>query len=792
MFPMRGGAVTATGTRAGSTDHDAEILASPVYRIATWSIAGLGLIYASTTIIPFEERPQFLDTWFYSTVLVLTCLLALARPVLITRNRRAWACVALAVTSWSVGDIYWSAAFSSIDSSEIPVPSLADIFYVGMYPLAYAGFILLARATVKRLPPSVWLDGVVTSFAAGAVFSAYTLNDILSSTEGVPFAEAITNLSYPIGDLLLMVVTVAALAMVRWRPDPVWWLLGLGAASFAVADTAYLFGLANDSYVDGSWVDGMWMLGLTMMTLAGSINRVRRAEEIRGFAALLVPILFSLSALGVLILGTFVSVHPVSIFLASGCLVAAGIRTALTFEQTLELARSRLEARTDELSGLGNRRLLDDHLPAMMASLPGGAQLVLTIVSIDHLPEINSIMGYTAGDMIVNTVGTRLKESLPEDAISARLGGAEMAVLRVVRGADAATVDRQSRELLTTLAAPVPAGQMPVHIELSVGVAAAPVHATNPVDLIRCAADALRNAKANRSEVEIYDPNLDIGNEFGSRLYPDLLRALSEGEFVTYYQPKVDLMTGRPVAMEGILNWHHPTRGVIDGSAVQPLALRVGLTRQLTRNLLEAALRSCAAWRNQGVALGVAADLTAADVLDVMLPYDLAKLINALAIPPSVLTLEISEEVLLIDPRRTAVALGQFRHFGVRLALDHYGRSAPSLARLRTMPVDELKLDPSFVTPMLNSPQDAAVVRSTVELARSLNIATYVEGVDSRELLDAVTACGCVGVQGAVVGGPMTANALRAWLAQAVAAARPAEQASPRRDWRRDFMSQRN
>lgn len=779
--------MTATGTRASGTDHDTQILTSPIYRTTALVIAGLGVTYALSTIIPFEERPLFLDTWFYSIVLVLTCLLAVARPLLVRRNRKAWICVALAVTSWSVGDIYWSAAFSSVDSSEIPVPSLADVFYVGMYPLAYAGFILLARATVRRLPASVWLDGMVTSFAAGAVFSAYTLDDVLSSMGGVPFAEAITNLSYPIGDLVLMVVVVAALAMVRWRPDPVWWLLGLGAASFAVADTAYLFGLANDTYIDGSWVDGMWMLGLTMMALAGSLSRSRRHEEIRGFAALLVPILFSLSALVVLIIGTFIDVHPVSIILASGCLVAAGIRTALTFEQTLELARSKVEAKTDELSGLGNRRLLDAQLPVMMTELPAGSQLVLTLVSIDHLPEINSILGYNAGDMIVNTVGARLRESLPPDAISARLGGAEMAILRVVRGADAVAVDREARSLLKTLAAPVPAGQMPVHIELSGGVAAAPVHATNPVDLIRCAADALRNAKANRSEVEIYDPSSDIGNEFGSRLFPDLQRAISEGEFVTYYQPKVDLLSGRPVAMEGVLRWHHPTRGVIDGNAVQPLAVRVGLTRQLTRALLESALRNCAVWRNQGVALGVAADITAADVLDVRLPYDLAKLINGLGIPPSSVTLEIAEEVLLIDPRRTAVALGQFRHFGVRLALDHYGRSAPSLARLRTMPVDELKLDPSFVSPILNSPQDAAVVRSTVELARSLNIVTFVEGVDSRELLDAVTACGCAGVQGATVGGPMTANALRAWLAQATPAG--AEQAPPRRDWRRDFTS---
>jgi EAL domain-containing protein (putative c-di-GMP-specific phosphodiesterase class I) len=164
------------------------------------------------------------------------------------------------------------------------------------------------------------------------------------------------------------------------------------------------------------------------------------------------------------------------------------------------------------------------------------------------------------------------------------------------------------------------------------------------------------------------------------------------------------------------------------------------------------------------VELGVAVDVTASDVLDMQLPYDLAKLINKVGIPPSALTLEIAEEVLTIDPRRTATALGQFRHFGIKLALDHYGRSAPSLSRLREMPVDELKLDATFTRAVLNSPQDAAVLRSTVELARSLNIVTVVDGIDSVELYNAVSASGCIGAQGIALGEPMNGDVLRNWL----------------------------
>ncbi|MDG4786576.1 EAL domain-containing protein [Micromonospora sp. WMMD1102] len=747
-------------------DPDLAVLDSPLYRAAKVLVATLAVAYAVSTLIPFGgQRPVFLDTWCYSAVLVAAALLALARPILVRQNRLAWGCVGAGIASWSAGDIYWAANFASAEAGDIPVPSLADVFYVGLYPLAYVGFIALARATVRRLPASVWLDGVVTSLAAGAVFSAVTLTDVLPTSAGAAFGETVTNLSYPIGDLVLTVVAVAALAMVRWRTDPVWWLLGLGAGAFAVADTAYLFSLADDTYQDGTWIDGVWMVGLGLMALAGSLRRRRRVDEVKGFAALLVPILFSLCALGVLIVGTLVPLHPVSIVLAGGCLVAAGVRTALTFEQTRELTRTRVEATTDELSGLGNRRVLDSALPGMLGGLPPGAALPLTIVSVDHLREMNRTLGYTAGDTILHTVGSRLRAALPGDAVAVRLGGAEIAILRTVAAGTPESIARDTAHLLRSLGSPVTAGPVPVRIELSAGVAIAPGHATTAAELIHCAADALHAAKANRSEVEIYDPSLR--GDLSSHLLPDLLRAVENEQLFVYYQPKIELATRRPVALEALLRWRHPVYGWIEPERLQRLAAQVGLTRQLTRLLLRSATESCAAWRAKGYDLGVAADISVADLLDSHLPYDVAKMINKVGMPSAALTLEIAEEVLLVDARRTAMALGQFRHFGVRLCLDHYGRSAPSLTRLRSTPVDELKLDPSFVEPMLDSPQDAVVVRSTVELARSLGMPTVVAGIASPVLLDAVARSGCSGAQGGLYGEPVSPESLPAWLASA-------------------------
>jgi len=752
------------GRRAG--DRETKILDAPLYKAVRYIVVGLGLAYAISTVLPLGERPGFLDTWFYSSVLVCTMLLGLARPLLVGRHRAAWACIALAVASWSVGDIYWSAAFSDMPADEIPVPSLADVFYIGMYPLAYSGFILLARAAVNRLPASVWLDGIVTSLATGAVFCAVVLAAVLSTIT----AGTLTNLFYSIGDLVLIVISVAALAMVRWRNDPIWWLLGLGAAFFAVADTAYLFGLENGTYADGGWVDGLWMLGLTFMTLAGSLNRRRPAAEVHGFVALLVPILFSLSALAVLIWGSFQPMHPVTIVLASGCLLAAGVRTALTFEQTRELVQTQIKAQTDEISGLGNRRVLDVQLPHLMRGLTSGSPVVLTIISVNHVSEINSVLGYSAGDTVLYTIGQRLRQHLPEDAISARLGGVEIAVLRVISRADWAAVERDTRALISAISAPITIASVPVQVELSAGVAIGGEHATTPADLLKRAQDALSTAKANRSEVEFFDPSLHLGGEFDLSLASDLLQAVGREQLVTWYQPKVNPLNGRAVGMEAILRWHHPGRGLVEADVLKPLAERVGLTRHLTRSLLESAVHRCAQWRRQGIDLGVAIDLSAADVLDARLPYDLAKTINKHGLQPSVVTLEIPEDVLHINARLTANALSQFRHFGMRMALDHYGRSAGSLNRLRAIQIDELKLDASFVRPVLNSPQDAAVLRLTIELANSLGMATVIDGIDSAALFHAVSGYGCAAVQGPVICAPMAGDTLSEWLSRSVPA----------------------
>ena len=736
------------------------VLSSRAYRVGRWVLGGLVAAYALSTLLVPEPRPGWLDTWFYGAVILAVTLSGLARPLLVKRDRLAWLLLSLATIAWAVGDQYWSIMFA--DAEEIPIPSPADAGYVALYPLAYAGLILLARSGLRQLPASVLLDGLVTSLGVGALFSAFTLDRILSGVDGSA-AEVLTNLSYPIGDLLLIVVAVAALAVTRWRPDPVWWLVAIGFGVFAVADTAYLLGV-DSWYEAGSWVDALWLIGIALVPLAGSLQQRPARAAVSGFAALLVPVLFSLAALGVLVVAAFDDLHPVTIGLAAACLVAAGTRTALSSEQTRALARtSHTEAITDELTTVGNRRMLEEQLPTLAAGAGSGQPLLVSILSIRRLSEINDALGYQYGDRLLAALGRRLRDNVRGRGVLARLGGAEIALLQSFDG-HLGRAEESVRDLLASIATPVRMDGVEVEMELSVGVAASPLHGTESRDLLRCAGDALRRAKATQSEVEVYDPAQDIGRDFGPRLVPELIAALDSNRIVTYYQPKVDLSSGEAVELEAQLRWHHPTHGMLDAALLRPLAARAGLTRRLTRLLLTEAVQSCARWQTAGVPLGVSFHLTTADVLNSRLPYELARLVSEAGVAPTAIQLELAEDLLLLDPGRTRRALTQFRTLGFRLALDHYGRSAPSLTRLRTMPVQELNLDRSFVAAVLHSGPDEAVVRSTVMLANSLGIRTLADGVDTPDLLNRVRSYGVRSVQGAMAGRPMSPAELAEWL----------------------------
>ena len=517
------------------------------------------------------------------------------------------------------------------------------------------------------------------------------------------------------------------------------------------------------------------MVGIALVPLAGSLRQRPAPAAIGGFAALLVPILFSLAALVVLVVASFADLHPVTVVLAALCLVAAGGRTALTFEQTRALARSRTEARTDELTTVGNRRMLDERLPALAAAAAAGRPLLVGIISIRHLSAINETLGYEYGDGMLAALGARLREQVGDRAVPARLGGAEIALLQPFDG-HLARAEQSMRDLLAAVAGSGPGRRRRGRDRAVRRRRRRPDARYSEVrDLLRCAGEALRRAKATESEVEVYDPAQDIGRDFGPRLLPELIGALERNLIGAWYQPKVELAGGAAVELEaaaalGAPGARRPRRGRPATAGrpgrPDPPADPGDAGRGGPPVRLVAGRRYPARRRGRPRHRGRARQPPAVRAGPAGQRGRRAS--------RSAIQLELAEDLLLVDPGRTRRALDQFRTLGVRLALDHYGRSAPSLTRLRTMPVQELKLDRSFVASVLQGGPDEAVVRSTISLARSLGIRTVADGVDTADLLDRVRSYGVRGVQGAAVGDPMSPDALADWLGTAPRPTRPA------------------
>lgn len=313
-----------------------------------------------------------------------------------------------------------------------------------------------------------------------------------------------------------------------------------------------------------------------------------------------------------------------------------------------------------------------------------------------------------------------------------------------------------------------------IPIQASIGVSSAPQHATTPEDLLRCADIAMYQAKAQQTGVEIYKATGDEHTRDRLLLVSELRHGLDNGELLLHYQPKVSIADRSVTGVEALVRWQHPRLGLLPPAEFVPLAEREGLIRLLTLEVLDQALAQQREWRRTGVDISVAVNLSPANLLDTRLPDDLAALLTKHETPPQQLELEITESTLMRDPERALDILARISELGVGFALDDFGTGYSSLAQLRHLPVSALKIDRSFITHMTESAEDASIVRSTIQLGRSLNLQVVAEGVESAEHLSALEEFGCHTVQGFYLSRPIPAEAVTDWMR----AYRPADPAA--------------
>ncbi len=439
-------------------------------------------------------------------------------------------------------------------------------------------------------------------------------------------------------------------------------------------------------------------------------------------------------------------------------------------------AENAYAAAHDPLTGLANRRELLEHAERCFADRESDGMLAMLLIDLNHFKEVNDTLGHAAGDVVLREVAHRLEEvSQPGDLV-ARLGGDEFAVLLTGLPTPAVATHRATT-MLTALEPPIVVDGMQLNVEAAGGIALAP-GSGGVQELMRRADVAMYQAKRGGRGTATYAHAHDTADVGRLMLGGELPRAVAEHEFVVDFQPIVDLGTGEVLSAEALARWHHPEHGNLTPMQFLETVERSGQLPAFADAVLEQALTAAASWRDAGFDLPVAVNVSPRSLLDPTFPAAVLERLRSHAVPADRLVLELAETLTLSQLDVVARALRELREAGVRLALDDFGSGHSSLSLLSRIPVHQLKIDREFVTGVETSSEAAAVIRSTVDLARSLHLAVVAEGVESEPQRHALWELGCVAGQGHLFARPMRAPRLLATL-QRGSGGRPGVLATP-------------
>ncbi len=430
------------------------------------------------------------------------------------------------------------------------------------------------------------------------------------------------------------------------------------------------------------------------------------------------------------------------------------------------------QALHDPLTGLPNRELFADRVSQAIRTADRELRpAALLLLDLDRFKEVNDTLGHHHGDQLLVQLGQRLGGMLREVDTVAWLGGDEFAVL--LPGATTEGASGVAEKLRVALQQPINIDGVMLDLDASIGIAVYPEHGNDAAELLQHADVAMYVAKQAHIGFLVYDPAVDQHSPKRLALLGGLRRALERDELVLHYQPKADLATGQIRSVEGLVRWQHPEHGLLGPGEFIPLAERTGLIHPLTRWVLAAALDQAARWQRAGLHLSVAVNISTRCLLDPTFPDQVASQLTAWQLPSKLLVLEITESAVMADPARALEVLGRLHNLGVGLAVDDFGTGYSSMAYLKELPVDELKIDRSFVIQMADSPSDAVIVRSTIDLGHNLGLRVVAEGVETQHAWQELSALGCDVAQGYYLGRPMPAAELEQRLRRTQAAAPP-------------------
>jgi diguanylate cyclase (GGDEF)-like protein len=405
--------------------------------------AGFAVFAAVTVLAPQDGGlSAAFNTWVYDGLMVFACVIVGSHAYLVARERVAWIVITAALASWTLGEI-WYAVFSPTS-----YPSPADLGFIAFYPLLYVGLVLLLRSRARSIGGTLWLDGATAALAAAAFGAAVLVELVLENTSGST-STVVTNLAYPLGDVLLLSAVFGVFSLTGGRPGPRWLLLGLGVLSTALADAIYLFQSANGTYVEGTWVDVLWPASMLLIASSAWMpDRTRHGLEVEGRPLLAVPLVCAVVATGILVYDHFTRLNILAVVLATATLALLVVRLGLTFRENRRLYElTHAEATTDALTGLANRRQLLTDLDRRLSSDPIPTTLLM-LFDLDGFKGYNDTFGHPAGDALLARLGAKLATVPGTRGTAYRLGGDEFCLVATVGGDDAESLIDRACEAL--------------------------------------------------------------------------------------------------------------------------------------------------------------------------------------------------------------------------------------------------------------------------------------------------------------------------------------------------------
>ncbi|MDJ0393420.1 bifunctional diguanylate cyclase/phosphodiesterase [Rhodococcus sp. G-MC3] len=727
------------------------------------------LTLGSSAIVLFFVLPEGLPRIVVYGVVTVTSVLvfAVGGQHSTAATRRSWLFFTAGLLLWIVGDAIGVGYTAT--GRVVPMVSAADAVYVMGHAAFIAGVLAIRDENGRVFQVEDVLESLIVAAGLGVTVWIFVIGGRVDALlDFSVFARFWPAVAYTVADGLLLALMFVLLLSKRARTLP-FALSTVAFVAFAASGWVSYIVIGGVDYRDAPLVSAGWLVGYVLLT-AASLYPARKlwttpesppipqrhVDRTRLFgssaASLMSPVVMAIQ----LWRGEPVDEWGWVVFATSVLVVVLVAARMACFLSELRAQSEALtvSATSDSVTGLANRRQLGVLLDRSIATA-GADGVVVLVVDIDRFAQINETFGYAVGDQVLREIGQRLVAAATSDSVVGLLGGDQF-VVSMAASRMIVSPTECADHFRSAVCQPMFVRDINVALDATVGVvASSKLDSVSPDALLQHAHVALTTAKHGHARTRMYTPSMDRDQHEQMRLLGEMETALRERQLRVYFQPALDLKSGTVSGSEALLRWQHPREGLISPWSFLPDAERTGMLPAITAYVLEDALACCSEMRRTRPNFRMSVNLSVRNLLDPMLAENVALALQRHDVPATAIEFEVTETTAMTDPRRSVDSLVELRDLGVSVAIDDYGTGYSSLAYLRSLPVQTLKIDKSFVTAMNSQPTNASIVRSTIDLARNLGMCSVAEGVEDEETLVELRALGCDGAQGFHIGRPV-------------------------------------